>query len=193
MVTTNLSLTKKETEIVVENSRKQYPVKFIDELKPDFIGFPLELATYLANLVYKSLGDELIETLNANSTEAEKYQYNETLKAFVNCSLFKVLNLRVAQDFRAYLVEHNSVEISSSYRGDLKDEFLEVRPISNQRDMEKRWFAVKVFIDQSDLKQVVLNLFDRQDQRDKEILCKIYGIYGYTESAVRDVDRKSVV
>jgi len=66
MVTTNLSLTKKETEIVVENSRKQYPVKFVDELKPDFIGFPLELATFLANLVYKKLGDELIETLNSN-------------------------------------------------------------------------------------------------------------------------------
>lgn len=171
----------------MEKSQKKYAIKFIDELKPNFIGLPLDLAIYLANLVYKSLGDELLEPLNANSTEAEKYQHNENLRAFINCSLFKVLNLRVSQDFRAYIVEHEFVEISSQHRDNLKEDFVEVRPTSNQRDMERRWLAVKIFIDQSNLSQLVQRIFDRQDQRDRDILFKTYGIYGFKEASVRDV------
>lgn len=171
----------------MEKSRKKYAVKFVDELKPNFIGLPSELAVYLANLVYKSLENELIEPLNANSTEIEKYQYNETLRAFINCSLFKVSNLSITQDFRAYIVEHECVEISSQHRDNLKEYSVEVRPTSSQRDMEKRWLAVKIFVDQSNISQLVQSIFARQDERDKCILFKTYGIYGFKETSVRDV------
>lgn len=171
----------------MEKFRKNYTSKFVDELKPNFIGLPSGLAIYLANLINKSLGDELLEPLNANSTEAEKYQHNEALKACINCTLFKVLNLRVTQDFQAYIVEHEFVEISSLHRDNLKEDSVEVRPISNQRDMERRWLAVKMFIDQSNLSQLVKSIFDRQVERDKDILFRAYGIFGFNKATVRDL------
>lgn len=171
----------------MEDSRKQYSVKFIDELKPNYIGLPADLAVYLANLVNKSLAKELLELPNEISTEADKYQHGEALKTFINCSLFKIWNLRVVQDFRAYIVEHEYIEISSEHRDNLKDDYAEVRLIANQHDMERRWLALKIFIDQSDLKQKLLYVWDRQDQRDREIIFKIYGIYGFKEIPVRDI------
>lgn len=170
----------------MENSRIQYSAKFIDQLKPNYVGLPSELVVYLANLVYKPLGDDPIESLSENSSETKWFRQRQ-LKEFVDCSLFMVSNLHYIQGFRAYLVEHDYVEISSCHKENLKSLTVDVRPIANQRDMDRRWSAVKSFIGQSCLNRLVKSIFNQLDKRNKVIVCKVYGIYGFKKASVHDV------
>lgn len=165
----------------------QYPTVFVDDLRPDFIGLPYELLCNLANVIYQSIGDKPIITVNENSSDAERFRYTAALNAFANCSLFKVVNAKIAQDFRAYSVSDNCIEISSLHRRTVNVEYLEVRPIANQRDMEQRWLAVKMCIDQADLEKLTQTFWVMQEERDKEIVFKAYGIFGFSETPISEI------
>lgn len=165
----------------------QHPTKFVDELRPDFIGLPYELLCNLANVIYQSTGDKLITPVNEHSSDAEKFRYVAALNAFANCSLFKLVNAKITQDFRAYSVSDNCIEISSLHRRKVNVEYLEVRPIANQRDMEQRWLAVKMCIDQVDLKKLTQTFWVKEEERNKEIVFKAYGIFGVSETPISEI------
>lgn len=164
-----------------------YSTKFVDDLRQDFIGLPYELLCYLANLVYESIGEEPIIPTNESFTDADKFRYTAALNTFANCSLFKVINIKITQGFRAYPVSENCIEISSLYKGKVNVEYLEVRPIANQLSMEKRWLAVKMYVDRVDLKNLTQTLWLMQGERDKEIVFKAYGIFGFSEIPISEI------
>jgi len=169
----------------MEDTGQKFTPQFLDNLKPQFLGLPEHLARELANMVYKILGKTLIEAVAEDASESDRYKNRNALEAFVNCTLFRIKNLRKGRDFSAYIASGDQIEISSKWRPHIEGDSLDVWPSSSQHDLEDRWNRLKTSIDSFEIPTIVENVFGELGERDRIILFKTIGIYGYEETPVR--------
>ena len=173
------------------SSNTQFKTMFLDNLKPNFLGIPDELAIQLASSVSEELGNEITTLLSNALSEGQKDESKIRLEAFLNCSLFKIHNYRSLPNFKAYLAKSNDIEISSKYKHQLTDTFLNVRPVFYQQDMENRWAKVKATIDESNLTFIIEKLWSDLESRDQAILLDAYGIFGHKETSISDIAKRN--
>jgi Bacterial RNA polymerase, alpha chain C terminal domain len=164
-----------------------YPVKFLDNIKPEFIGLPKDLALTLANAALKQCGLKSIKPPSHNASAFETMLHLEDIKKFLYCSKFRLINAPEFRYFTGYLAPAEYIEISSIHRAALNDGTPIIDLQANEKVTEAKWLTVKRFIDDSNFEQLIDDCWEQLDRRNKMILFSAHGLGGFIEKTNREI------
>jgi hypothetical protein len=161
-------------------------VKFVGDLRPDYVGIPVSMARKLANQVQEFLPGHTRGRLDFDGP-AGGTKWGSDLARYVSQMVLRVSNLPEDSLFIAYLADGGEIEVSAVYEAMLAGQPPNFQIVSHQVERSEKWRQLKAMVEELDLQWRLAQLWVGINDRDLAIFAQRRGLHGNPITSVADL------